>query len=82
MLAVHWHFGDFLMSPSARNWVFAQDSWYFGADPNWEYRYAFAPWNVSTGWILVKGVGIALILAVISSRLGLSLGNWMTKVCR
>ena len=82
MLVVHWPFGDFLMSLSARNWVFAQDSWYFGADPDWEYRYAFAPWNVSTGWVLVKGIGIAVILSAMSARLGLSWGNWMTKICR
>jgi hypothetical protein len=82
LLAVHWPFGDFLMSPYARNWFFAQESWYFGSNPEWEYRYAYAPWMVSSGWSLVKGILIALAIAVLTARLGLHWGSWMKKVIR
>lgn len=81
-LAVQWPFGDFLMTPAARGWFFAQSSWYFGSNPDWEYRYAFAPWMVSEGWPLIKGLLIATGIAIISSRLGLHWGGWMKNIKR
>jgi hypothetical protein len=81
-LAVQWPFGDFLMTPAARGWFFAQSSWYFGSNPDWEFRYAFAPWMVSSGWPLVKGLLIATGIAVLTSRLGLHWGGWMKRVKR
>lgn len=77
-----WPFGDFLMSPMARNWFFGVESWYFGSSPDWEYRYQFLPWHLHTGLELVRGLAIALVLAVASSRVGLLWGNWMKKVRR
>ncbi len=82
LLTIQWPFGNFLMSPYARNWFFAQESWYFGSDPDWEFRYAYAPWMVTTGWSLVKGLLIALGISVLSARLGLQWGGWMKKVMR
>ncbi|MFP4339125.1 MAG: hypothetical protein ACLFQO_01710 [Cyclobacteriaceae bacterium] len=81
-LAVQWPFGDFLMSPYARNWFFAQESWYFGNDPDWEYRYAYAPWMVNSGWALIKGLLIATVISVLTARLGLHWGGWMKKIQR
>jgi hypothetical protein len=82
MLAIHWPFGDFLMSPYARNWFFGQESWGYGGSPLYEYRYAFHPDLVSTGWTLVKGMLVASILAILSARLGLTWGTWMKNVKR
>ncbi|MCA6077968.1 hypothetical protein [Fulvivirga sedimenti] len=82
LLLVQWNMGDFLMTEYARNWVFGTETWYFGNSPDWEYRYAYAPWMVSTGWILVRGILIAIGIAVLTSRLGLYWGNWMKKVQR
>lgn len=81
-LAIQWPMGDLLMTPLARTWFFGQDSWYFGANPDWEYRYAFADWMVSSGWTLVKGLLIAVVIAILSTRLGLKWGNWMKNVMR
>jgi hypothetical protein len=81
-LAVQWPMGDFLMTPLARTWFFGQDSWYFGANPDWEYRYAFPDWNVSGGLDLLKGIGIAIVIAILSTRLGLRWGSWMKNVMR
>lgn len=82
ILAIQWPFGDFLMSPYARNWFFGQESWYFGSPPLYTYRYAFRPDLESTGWVLVKGIVIASILAILSARLGLTWGTWMKNVKR
>lgn len=82
LLAVQWPFGDFLMSEGARNWFFGRASWYYGSNPDFEYRYAYMPWRVHTGMTLVKGVAIACLVGLFSTRLGLTWGHWMTKVKR
>jgi len=81
-LAVQWPMGDFLMTPLARTWFFGQESWYFGSNPNYEYRFAFADWQVSTGWSLIKGLLIAMVVGILFTRLGLKWGNWMKNVMR
>jgi len=82
MLAVHWPLGDFLMSPYARNWFFGQESWYFGLDPNWPYRYAFSPTRLQTPAAFLKGLAFAALFVVVSARVGLYWGKWMQKVQR
>lgn len=82
-LVVQWNFGAFLQtSPSARNWFFGSYSWYFGANPDWPYRYAFYPDYIDTGFSLVKGMTIAAILAILFGLLGNKWGNWMKRVQR
>ncbi|WP_214072336.1 hypothetical protein [Mucilaginibacter sp. dw_454] len=82
LLAVQWPFGDFLASTHAQNWFFGTTSWYFGADPNYEFRYTIAPWATDTGVVLVKGLAIAMLLGTLSSWLGLTWGRWMKSVKR
>jgi hypothetical protein len=82
LLAVQWPFGDFLITPYTRNWFFGTTSWYFGSDPNYEFRYAFAPYNITGGSALITGIGSAIILGILSSWLGLSWGRWMKSVKR
>ena len=80
---VQWFLGGFLMeSPYARNWFFGSTSWYFGSNPDFEFRYKFAPWMLETTPELLKGLGIAFIASLISSRIGLAWGNWMHKIQR
>ncbi|WP_181956086.1 hypothetical protein [Dyadobacter psychrotolerans] len=80
---VQWYVGGFLMeSPYARNWFFGSNSWYFGSNPDWEYRFKFAPFMLESTPELIKGLGIALIASLISTRIGLSWGNWMFKIQR
>lgn len=81
-LAVQWPMGDFLMTPLARTWFFGQDSWYFGSNPEWQYRFGYADWMVSSGWSLVKGLLIAMVISILFTRLGLKWGNWMKNVMR
>jgi hypothetical protein len=80
---VQWFFGGFLMeSPYARNWVFGSHYWYFGNSPDWQYRYKFAPFMIESTAELLKGLGIALVATLISTRIGLAWGNWMFKIQR
>jgi hypothetical protein len=81
-MAVQWPFGDFLMSPAARNWFFAQESWYYGLDPNAPFRYNYLPHRVSSGSALVQGTALAIALAFVSSRIGISWGRWMKQIQR
>ncbi|MBE9460399.1 hypothetical protein ACFP1I_03195 [Dyadobacter subterraneus] len=81
--AAQWYAGSFLVeSPYARNWFFGSHYWYFGSNPNWEFRYKFADWALDTTSDLIKGLGIALVSSVISTRIGLKWGNWMNKIQR
>ena len=80
---VQWFFGDFLQtSPNARNWFFGSSSWYFGANPDWEYRYAFHPDRVDIGSDLIIGMLIAAVIAVATGFAGYVWGGWMQKVKR
>lgn len=82
LFAVQWPFGSFLTTPYARNWFFGTTSWYFGAEPSYQYRYTFAPDKIAGFGEMVKGLGIAIIIGTISSWLGLVWGGWMKSVKR
>jgi hypothetical protein len=81
-VAVNWPFAYFMMSPHARNWVFAMN----------EFGYSFAPSDYHLAWELHAyeqtraefwvGMVIALVATMISVRLGLLWGDWMRRICR
>ena len=77
-----WYFAEFLQTEAARGWVFGRSSWAYMTPPDSPLRYNFHPDYVDTGWSLIKGLLIALPIAVIMSRIGLSWGNWMKQVKR
>jgi hypothetical protein len=82
-LAVQWPFGGFLHeSPLARNWFFMSDSWSYGSDPNWEYRFKFGPWYKQSASAFALEFAKALLIAMVSARIGLLWGNWMKRVVR
>jgi hypothetical protein len=79
LLAAQWFFSAFLISPASRNWFFAGDRvWDYSSTPG-DWRYEF--WNQENP-VTVKAMGVALLLAVASTRIGLWWGNWMTRVRR
>ena len=86
LLAVQWFFGEFLLSPAARNWFFAADQWPYMVRPGpWQHRF----WNVPTGLTgaldgraLARGLGFAALIAVGSARVGLWWGSGMSRVVR
>ncbi|HEY9046384.1 MAG TPA: hypothetical protein VIN08_10835, partial [Ohtaekwangia sp.] len=67
---------------SKGHWFFGTSKWYFGSDPTWQYRYAFGDWMVSSGMDLTKGLAIALVIAILISRVAISWGQWMKKIVR
>jgi len=68
--------------PEIVRYFFGTSKWYFGANPDWEFRYAFPPWRVSSGVEWLIGLPIAFALAVLSSRVGLMWGSWMKRIIR
>jgi hypothetical protein len=85
MLAVHWFWSGFLMSPAARNFVFAADQWsYTDRLGPWRYRYWHLDGPNDTFALVpfLRGLGIAVVLAAASARLGLWWGNGMARIKR
>ena len=82
LLITQWPFGNFLMSPLSRNWVFATDQfgYYVGSDTGY-FNHIFYRWDASTQ-ALITGLLIAIPLGAVSARLGLWWGNWMRSVRR
>jgi len=86
LLAVQWFFGEFLLSPAARNYFFAGDQWAYMAQLG-EWRYRF--WRVPKDALgnvdpiaMARGLGIATLIGIVSARLGLWWGNGMSRVTR
>ena len=79
MLAAHWWWGEFLLSPMARNRFFGVDQWdYYIRVGDWRYQF----WNTTDLPSMLRGLGIALATAIVSARLGLWIGNGMKSVRR
>jgi hypothetical protein len=86
LLAMQWFFGEFLLSPAARNYFFAGDQWAYLARPGpWRYQFWGVPkdalGNLDVG-ALARGLGIAGLIGMASARLGLWWGNGMSRVMR
>jgi hypothetical protein len=81
-LAAQWPFVNFLMSPGARNWFFGMAYFaYFDPagllyDP---YQFQIAEKTRGEFWITLFA---ALVVSVITARLGLSWGDWMRRMRR
>ena len=86
LLAVQWFVGQFLLSPAARNFVFAADQWAYMAEPgDWRYRFWRVPkdalGNVDA-LAVARGLGIGALIGMLSSRIGLWWGNGMSRIMR
>jgi hypothetical protein len=80
MLAAHWWWAEFLLSPRARNLLFGSDHWDYSARLG-DWRYQF--WSRDAGTLaFLRGIGIALLTAILGSRLGLWIGSGMARVQR
>jgi hypothetical protein len=80
MLLVHWYWGGFLLSSAARNFVFGADQWDYSSRLGpWRYEY----WNRdSSTLMLAQGLGIAVLYAIISARIGLWWGKGLSRIKR
>jgi hypothetical protein len=79
LAAVQWPFADFLLSPAARNAVFAADRWDYNIRMG-DFRYQYWQTEPARGFLLglLKAAGVAAL----SARLGLWWGRGMTRVQR
>jgi len=80
--AVNWPFAYFMMSPYARNRVFAMNEFTYSVPPSqyhlaWELQ-AYERTRMEF-WI---GIGIALVATAISARIGMLWGDWMHRIRR
>jgi hypothetical protein len=82
MLATHWWFGAFLLSPASHNAVFMGDHLPYSVPKTFAWaKGEFFDLDRTPG-ALARGLGIATVAAVLSARLGLGLGGWMRAVRR
>jgi hypothetical protein len=86
LLGVQWFFGEFLLSPHARNFFFGADQWPYFIEPGaWQYRFWGVP-TTSSGHLNVhlfsSGLAIAGLLAFVSASIGVWWGNGMARVMR
>jgi len=82
LMAVQWPFANFLVySQAARNWIFGTHYFpYFYSPAQVLERSRFVNWEtVRQFWV---GIGLAFFAAIISTRLGITWGNWMRRVRR
>ncbi len=82
LLVAQWPFATFLMSDYAQNPVFAADNFpYQVPKTTYYYRRLFLPSDTGAAG-LGLGLVTALVLCTLSARVGLSWGDWMTRVRR
>jgi hypothetical protein len=81
-LAAQWPFANFLMSPASRNWVFstANYPYFIGSDSPWVQN-IFVPTESTPTRFAVRMVA-ALVMAILTTRLGFSWGDWMSRIRR
>jgi hypothetical protein len=75
-----YYFSELLISPAADNWFLVGNRWWpYFARPG-DHR--FTCWNQTSDPVTVAGLGIALALCVVKSRIALAFGSWMSRVQR
>jgi hypothetical protein len=81
-IAVQWPFADFLMSPRSRNAIFATTNYPYAVPPMSPWvRNVFVATEASAGEFWVR-MAIALLAAVVMSRIGMAWGEWMRRIRR
>lgn len=79
LLGVQWFFSGYQISPASDNWFFGVGRWDYSSRPGpWEHGY----WDLEPRAVLLRRVGLAMLIAMGASRLGLAIGKWMSRVKR
>lgn len=86
LLAVHWPFADFMLSPAARNYVFGADQWpYMYQVREWRYQFWQIDTNAAGTWSGARftvQLLFAIVLGTLSARIGLGWGNFTRRLLR
>jgi hypothetical protein len=81
-IAVQWPFADFLMSPASRNRIFATTNYTYNVPPASPWvQNLFVSTENSSGQFWVR-MAIALVAAVLMTRIGIAWGEWMRRIRR
>jgi hypothetical protein len=81
LVVVEWPFGDFLMTPAARNAFFGTGYFSYSIPPtSSEARNVFYAEQAMPEFL--KGMAVAIAFAFFSTRLGISRGDWMRRIQR
>ncbi|MEW6306029.1 MAG: hypothetical protein AB1705_21340 [Verrucomicrobiota bacterium] len=80
LMPIQWHFSAFLISPGADNAFFAGNRQfpYYSPVGEWKFRY----WGIDRNPVTLQVIFVTIALAYVSSRIGLGIGHWMTRVRR
>ena len=81
-LAVQWRFATFLVSRASANWFFGTKYFAYFATPNgYDIRHLFVPVDYAAFgfWMIMAE---AVLLAILSSRLGAAAGEWVRGIRR
>ena len=82
LVAIHWPFANLLISPHARNWFFGENNIpYFIPPSAYHFFYEFRGSELTPAAFLA-GMGIAWVSAMISSRVGITIGDAMKRLRR
>jgi len=82
MIAVQWPFGTFMISPAARNWLFGQIYFPYQMPPSmYQLAYQFQSFE-PTRTAFWLSLGVALVASILSARVGLAFGDWLTRIRR
>ncbi len=80
MLVTHWPWGNFMISPWARNFIFMADQWSY-TERLGAFRYRF--WDLAPSPLaFAQGLVLAFVYAIASARLGVWVGNGLARVKR
>jgi hypothetical protein len=81
-VAVQWPFATFLNSPAARNRFFGAIYFDYNLHPSSSYvRYLFFATEPSAAEFRIE-MGLAVIFAIVTTRIGIAWGDWMQRIRR
>ncbi len=81
LLGTSWYFAEYMLSPWADNPFFVGGTRhlaYFNQPGTWTHEF----WDAQRDPVTLAKLGVAVALAFVSTRIGLSRGRWMRQVVR
>jgi hypothetical protein len=82
LIAAQWPFGNFMISPAARNWVFGQIYFPYQMPISMHqlaYQFENYEHTRSAFWL---SMGMAWVASILSARVGLVYGDWLARIRR